>query len=76
MQVRTGAQSFNLINTLRLRGRWMRMFTIANRSSAPTGYKEFDGGGRMRPSADYLTDRYNERNERTRKAINRQIEKL
>lgn len=30
----------------------------------------------MRCRADYLTDRYSERNERARKAIDRQIEKL
>jgi arsenic resistance protein ArsH len=30
----------------------------------------------LRGRADYLTDRYSERNERARKAIDRQIEKL
>jgi arsenical resistance protein ArsH len=99
MQVCGGSQSFNVVNTLRLLGRWMRMFTIPNQSSVPMAYKEFDEAGRMRPSAyydrvvdvmeelfkmtlllrgrtDYLTDRYSERNERARKAIDRQIEKL
>ena len=99
MQVCGGSQSFNVVNTLRLLGRWMRMFTIPNQSSVPMAYKEFDEAGCMRPSAyydrvvdvmeelfkmtlllrgrtDYLTDRYSERNERARKAIDRQIEKL
>lgn len=99
MQVCGGSQSFNVVNTLRLLGRWMRMFTIPNQSSVPMAYKEFDEAGRMRPSAyydrvvdvmeelfkmtlllrgrtDYLTDRYSERNEHARKAIDRQIEKL
>jgi arsenic resistance protein ArsH len=99
MQVCGGSQSFNVVNTLRLLGRWMRMVTIPNQSSVPMAYKEFDEAGRMRPSAyyervvdvmeelfkftlllrgrtDYLTDRYSERNERARKAIDRQIEQL
>ena len=41
------------VNTLRLLGRWMRMFTIPNQSSVPMAYKEFDDAGRMRPSAYY-----------------------
>lgn len=53
MQVCGGSQSFNVVNTLRLLGRWMRMFTIPNQSSVPTAYKEFDDAGRMRPSAYY-----------------------
>jgi arsenic resistance protein ArsH len=99
MQVCGGSQSFNVVNTLRLLGRWMRMFTIPNQSSVPMAYKEFDEAGRMKPSAyydrvvdvmeelvkftlllrghtDYLTDRYSERNERSRKAIDRQIARL
>jgi arsenic resistance protein ArsH len=99
MQVCGGSQSFNVVNAMRLLGRWMRMFTIPNQSSVPMAYKEFDDAGRMRPSgyydrvvdvmeelykmtlllrgrSDYLTDRYSERNERARKAIDRQIEKL
>lgn len=99
MQVCGGSQSFNVVNTLRLLGRWMRMFTIPNQSSVPMAYKEFDDAGRMRPSAyydrvvdvmeelfkmtlllrgrtDYLTDRYSERSERARKAIDRQIARL
>jgi arsenic resistance protein ArsH len=96
MQVCGGSQSFNVVNTLRLLGRWMRMFTIPNQSSVPMAYKEFDDAGRMRPSGyydrvvdvmeelfkmtlllrgrtDYLTDRYSERNERAKKAIDRVI---
>jgi arsenic resistance protein ArsH len=53
MQVCGGSQSFNVVNTLRLLGRWMRMFTIPNQSSVPMAYKEFDESGRMRPSAYY-----------------------
>ncbi len=53
MQVCGGSQSFNVVNTLRLLGRWMRMFTIPNQSSVPMAYKEFDEAGRMRPSACY-----------------------
>jgi arsenical resistance protein ArsH len=33
MQVSGGSQSFNAVNTLRLLGCWMRMFTIPNQSS-------------------------------------------
>jgi len=53
MQVCGGSQSFNVVNTLRLLGRWMRMFTIPNQSSVPMAYQEFDAAGRMRPSAYY-----------------------
>jgi len=53
MQVCGGSQSFNVVNTMRLLGRWMRMFTIPNQSSVPMAYKEFDDAGRMRPSAYY-----------------------
>lgn len=53
MQVCGGSQSFNVVNTLRLLGRWMRMFTIPNQSSVPMAYKEFDEHGRMRASGYY-----------------------
>ncbi|MDB5951277.1 MAG: NADPH-dependent reductase [Massilia sp.] len=53
MQVCGGSQSFNVVNALRLLGRWMRMFTIPNQSSVPMAYKEFDEAGRMRASAYY-----------------------
>jgi arsenic resistance protein ArsH len=99
MQVCGGSQSFNVVNTLRLLGRWMRMFTIPNQSSVPMAYKEFDEAGRMRPSgyyervvdvmeelykmtlllrgrSAYLNDRYSERNERHKQAIDAAIEKI
>ena len=53
MQVCGGSQSFNVVNSLRLLGRWMRMFTIPNQSSVPMAYQEFDDAGRMRRSAYY-----------------------
>ena len=53
MQVCGGSQSFNAVNTLRLLGRWMRMFTIPNQSSVAKAYAEFDEAGRMKPSAYY-----------------------
>jgi arsenic resistance protein ArsH len=53
MQVSGGSQSFNAVNTLRVLGRWMRMFTIPNQSSVATAYKEFDDAGRMKPSSYY-----------------------
>lgn len=53
MQVCGGSQSFNVVNQLRVLGRWMRMFTIPNQSSVPKAYLEFDESGRMKPSAYY-----------------------
>jgi arsenic resistance protein ArsH len=53
MQVSGGSQSFNAVNTLRLLGRWMRMYTIPNQSSVAMAYKEFDEAGRMKPSSFY-----------------------
>ena len=53
MQVSGGSPSFNAVNTLRLLGRWMRMFTIPNQSSVPKAFQEFDDAGRMRPSSYY-----------------------
>ncbi len=53
MQVSGGSQSFNAVNTLRLLGRWMRMFTIPNQSSVPRAYEQFDDAGRMRPGPLY-----------------------
>ncbi|KAF9994074.1 hypothetical protein BGZ80_002787 [Entomortierella chlamydospora] len=47
-----GSQSFNAVNTLRILGRWMRMFTIQNQSSVPKAWTEFDDNDRMKPS-DY-----------------------
>jgi arsenic resistance protein ArsH len=53
MQVSGGSQSFNTVNTLRVLGRWMRMFTIPNQSSVAKAYDEFDAAGRMKPSPYY-----------------------
>ena len=53
MQVSGGSQSFNSVNTLRVLGRWMRMFTIPNQSSVPKAFQEFDEAGRMHASPYY-----------------------
>lgn len=53
MQVSGGSQSFNVVNALRVLGRWMRMVTIPNQSSVPKAWQEFDEQGRMKPSAYY-----------------------
>ena len=50
MQVSGGSQSFNAVNTLRLLGRWMRMFTIPNQSSIAKAYQEFNEDGTMKDS--------------------------
>ncbi len=50
MQVCGGSQSFNAVNTLRVLGRWMRMFTIPNQSSVPKAYQEFHDDGTMKDS--------------------------
>lgn len=48
-----GSQSFNTVNSLRILGRWMRMFAIPNQSSIPMAYKQFteadgpEGGSRL-----------------------------
>ncbi|KAI4190447.1 MAG: hypothetical protein LQ346_004917 [Caloplaca aetnensis] len=57
-QVSGGSQSFNSVNSLRILGRWMRMFTIPNQSSVPMAYTQFtddgaeEGGSRMLPSGN------------------------
>lgn len=51
MQVSGGSQSFNAVNTLRILGRWMRMFTIPNQSSVAKAYQEFNEDGTMKDSA-------------------------
>lgn len=58
LQVCGGSQSFNAVNTLRVLGRWMRMFTIPNQSSVPKAYDEFHPDGRMKdsPYRDRLVD--------------------
>ena len=53
MQVCGGSQSFNVVNALRLLGRWMRMVTIPNQSSVAKAWTEFDDAGRMKPSPYY-----------------------
>ncbi|MFI8482943.1 arsenical resistance protein ArsH [Pseudomonas sp. NPDC078700] len=53
MQVCGGSQSFNVVNQLRVLGRWMRMFTIPNQSSVPKAFTEFDEFDRMKPSSYY-----------------------
>ena len=50
MQVSGGSQSFNAVNTLRILGRWMRMFTIPNQSSVAKAYNEFNDDGTMKDS--------------------------
>jgi arsenic resistance protein ArsH len=40
-QVSGGSQSFNTVNSLRLLGRWMRLFAIPNQSSIPQAYTQF-----------------------------------
>ncbi|MGF1538317.1 MAG: arsenical resistance protein ArsH [Elainellaceae cyanobacterium] len=51
MQVSGGSQSFNAVNTMRILGRWMRMFTIPNQSSVAKAYQEFEEDGTMKASA-------------------------
>ena len=50
MQVNGGSQSFNVVNQLRILGRWMRMLVIPNQSSIPQTWREFDDEGKMRDS--------------------------
>jgi len=44
IQVCGGSQSFNVVNQMRILGRWMRMVTIPNQSSIPKAWGEFDNG--------------------------------
>lgn len=53
MQVEGGSQSFNVVNQLRVLGRWMRMITIPNQSSVAKAWLEFDENDRMKPSGYY-----------------------
>ncbi|KAM7213512.1 Flavoprotein-like protein [Rhypophila decipiens] len=64
-QVNGGSQSFNAVNSLRILGRWMRMFTIPNQSSIPQAWTHFtdeadelEGGNRLKASSnrDRLVD--------------------
>ena len=50
MQVSGGSQSFNAVNSLRVLGRWMRMFTIPNQSSVAKAWEQFEEDGRMKDS--------------------------
>ena len=51
MQISGGSQSFNTVNSLRVLGRWMRMFTIPNQSSIAKAWQEFDENDHLKPSA-------------------------
>ncbi|MGD1875763.1 MAG: arsenical resistance protein ArsH [Mastigocoleus sp.] len=51
MQVSGGSQSFNAVNSMRILGRWMRMFTIPNQSSVAKAYQEFHEDGTMKDSS-------------------------
>ena len=53
MQVSGGSQSFNIVNALRVLGRWMRMVVIPNQSSVAKAWQESDGTGWMKPSSFY-----------------------
>ncbi|ALN59032.1 arsenical resistance protein [Lysobacter enzymogenes] len=53
MQVCGGSQSFNVVNALRVLGRWMRMIVVPNQSSVAKAWQEFDEDGRMKPSSYY-----------------------
>ena len=53
MQVEGGSQSFNVVNQLRVLGRWMRMITIPNQSSVAKAWLEFDDNDCMKPSSYY-----------------------
>jgi len=50
-QLSGGSQSFNVVNSMRVLGRWMRMFTIPNQSSVPKVDKEFEEDGVMKDSS-------------------------
>lgn len=47
IQVNGGSQSFNTVNALRILGRWMRMWTIANQSSLPMAWKVCSPSSKM-----------------------------
>jgi len=50
MQVNGGSQSFNVVNQMRILGRWMRMLVIPNQSSVPQTWREFDEQDEMKES--------------------------
>jgi len=51
IQVNGGSQSFNVVNQMRILGRWMRMFTIPNQSSIAKAWKEFEDDGTFNDSS-------------------------
>ena len=51
MQVTGGSQSFNAVNSMRVLGRWMRMYTIPNQSSVAKAWLEFNEDKTMKDSA-------------------------
>lgn len=53
MQVCGGAQSFNVVNTLRIVGRWMRMVAVPAQASVPSVHREFHKCGAMKASPIY-----------------------
>lgn len=53
MQVCGGSQSFNVLNQLRVLGRWMRCLTTPNQSSVPKAFQQFGDDDRMKPSPYY-----------------------
>ncbi|KAK4243083.1 flavoprotein-like protein [Corynascus novoguineensis] len=70
--VNGGSQSFNVVNSLRILGRWIRMFTIPNQSSIPKAWTHFTDTDDpefvkytiiMRPYFDLFGDRFSEREE-------------
>ncbi|GKT46003.1 NADPH-dependent FMN reductase ArsH [Colletotrichum spaethianum] len=77
-QVSGGSQSFNTVNTLRLLGRWMRMFVVPNQSSVPMAYTQdrlvdcmeelVKYTVVMRPHFDLFGDRFSERKEKREEA--------
>ena len=48
LQVCGGSQSFNVVNSLRLLARWMRMHCVVNQSSVPMAWRQFNDDGRMK----------------------------
>src|SRR3546814_20724371 len=53
MQVCGGSQSVNVVNTLRVLARWMRIVTIPNQSAVATAWHDYDAAGRLPPPPDY-----------------------
>ena len=54
-QVNGMKQSYNTVNSLRILGRWMRMFAVPSQVTAPEADTQFESdeqGSRMLPGAD------------------------